>query len=136
MSNVTRRTILGAAWSAPVIAVAVATPAAAASETPRSSLVFTNLTATEGKEPNALYVNTTVMNETGDATGPVQLYITCGDQVKRFSWSSIAGWGVSPHVAVDFYGLPKETNTVYFLVEAGGAQLEGRVIVEAPGWWK
>lgn len=138
MSTVNRRTVVSAAWAAPVIALAVATPAAAASEPSTSAeLVWTNLTATAGSKPNVIYANTKIMNTGDTATGPVTLYVSVdGAETQTFTWPSIPAWGNTEQVNVEFSGMEKgKTHTVYFFAETGAQQLEGRVIMTAPEWW-
>lgn len=135
VSAPTRRTVLGAAWSAPVIAVAIAAPAAAASEV--AAIEFTNVSAYEGANPLTAYVNTAVKNLNGTPTEPVMLTIEIlGNPVSRqqFNLGPLAAWGVSQQVRAEFPGLDAGTYTVVFTATAGSTTVTGSDSVTVKEW--
>lgn len=130
-----RRVISSAAWAVPVITVAVAAPMAAASMATQNRLRFANATATVGKKPNTIYVNTKVLVTDGpDPVYGVTLIITADGQSKTFTWPTLQGWGGTEQVKVEFE--VTETTTVTFHAFADGIDpIHAAVTVEAPGWW-
>lgn len=143
----TRRSIVkAAAWSAPVIAMAVATPLAAASTVPatpapaKNRLRLTNATATVGKKPNTIYANTTVQVIDGPASVEnVVLVVSLsrgGSSIQKV-WALIGGWGHSGRVDMEFPGIPKgEPVDVTFSAHAAGvASIAQSVRVVTPSWW-
>lgn len=133
----------GAAWSIPVIAMAVATPLAAASEPPiqtRDLLRFTNVTATVGKTPNTIYANTKVQVTDGpDAVHQVMLTVSLSRDGVTYSqtWPLLAGWDSTKKVEVEFPNVPKGGDVlVTFTAWALEAKtIVGQAIVATPSWW-
>lgn len=135
-----RRTFIrSAAWAAPVIAVAVATPLAAASTPPtRNRIRFTNATATEGREANTVYANTKVQVIDGpEPVTNVVLTVTANGETRTHVWGSLAGWGNTEKVAEQFQGVPKGAPVlVAFTATADGCTpISAQVAVKTPGWW-
>lgn len=145
MSAFSRRDLVkGAAWSVPVIAAAIATPLAAASEPSGGAdrIRFTNLTATVGKKPNTIYANTKVQVIDGPApVTAVSLTITLrqGDLVFTHTQetSHLPGWGGTPIFRIEQDGFDKsQPIEVFFAATATGVNMiTGHVLVQAAGWW-
>lgn len=133
--SVSRRTVLGAAWAVPVVAVAVAVPAAAASEV--ACIEFTNTSAYEGAQALTAYVNTAVKNTGGTATVPVVLTIEVMGKPasrKQFNLGSLAAWGVSQQIRAEFPGLDAGTYTVVFTATTGATTITGTDTVTVKEW--
>ena len=138
-----RELLRGAAWSVPVIAAAIATPMAAASEPIANRIRFTNVTATVGKDKDTVYANTKV--QVIDGPAPVQgLIVTVtfcqGDLVFTHTQETphLPGWGGTPifQIAQDGFitGAPVE---VFFTATAVGVEMiTGFQEVETPKWWQ
>ncbi|AWY05676.1 hypothetical protein SEA_OLINDD_106 [Microbacterium phage OlinDD] len=139
-SGIDRRKVL--AWSVPVIAMAVATPLAAASAEPvveANRIKFTNVTATEGPKPNVIYANTRVQVVDGPASVKgvtLVVSISTGSSVTR-TFPLIGGWGSTDQQYFEFEGVPKgEPVTVTFTAVASGVKsIVGQVKVVTPSWW-
>lgn len=142
-----RRDILkAAAWSVPVIAAAVATPMASASEPtvdehPR--IRFTNTTATVGGRPNTVYVNTKINVIDGpEGVNGLNVYILLKQQGRVYAESlvvggSLNGWGSTDILRVEFPNLSKNGPIeVLFHADADGViPITGRVDLMPPSWW-
>jgi hypothetical protein len=72
MGDMARRTVLHAAWAAPVVAVAVAAPGAAASITPPASITFETVFFPNGGSP--FYSVTMTIYRSGSEVAPNQPY--------------------------------------------------------------
>lgn len=140
-TDMTRRTLVkSAAWSVPVIAAAVAMPLAAASTVPetKNRIRFTNATATVGKEPNTVYVNTKVQVIDGpDAVQSVTLIVALGGRTFHKVWALVPGWGSTEQVYFEFPDVPKgEPVTVTFYADADGVTaISNQVSLNTPSWW-
>lgn len=145
MVELDRRTVVkGAAWSLPVIAMAVATPLAAASEAPaglRKLLRLTNVSANPGQKPNTVYVNTMVLADTGEAVQQVVVRISINRDgvTKEVVVPYIGGWGNSGQITHEFTNVPKG-GEIIVTVEAFGinAELVRGTDNVGPGeqtWW-
>lgn len=130
-----RRTILRtAAWVVPTMVVATAAPAVAASAT-QDVLVFTNVTATVGEDPHAIYVNTKIQTTEGTAVPGLVVTITLDDQ-QHITEHALAPWGATDLIRHVFRDVPPGKVTVRFHAEAPGCTpIEDTVELETPGWW-
>lgn len=140
--NDRRAVVRAAAWALPVIAVAVATPLAAAS-TPvetKNRIRFTNVTATVGKDSNAIYANTKIQVVDGPAAVE-QLMLTIAISRDGTTYSEtfpmVAGWDATRKVEHVFRDVPKGGPvTVTFTAWAlGVATITGQAVVTTPSWW-
>lgn len=144
--TLTRRTLVkGAAWSVPVLALAVSTPLAAASEAPAAAplanrLRLTNVTLTVGREANKLYFNTTV--QVNDGPAPVEnlvLVVTLsrdGEAVTR-TFPYTPGWGNTGRVALEFADIPKGADVIATATAwaDGVERVTGTDAEGTPSWW-
>lgn len=140
-----RRELLKAsAWAVPVVAATIAAPVAAASEvTKPSRIVFTNLTATEGRHPNTVYFNTKVMVVEGpDAVESLEVTVTVvqGNETYHplYHYSpTLPGWGATSTLRGEQSGLDKvHPIRVVFEAKASNAEtIRGEVTLQPPGWW-
>lgn len=142
-TEISRRALI---WAVPVVAVAVATPLAAASapvETPppgRDRLRFTNVTLRQGKHPNTLYFNTKVQVIDGPepVTGlSVHVRLSRGGEQSVFFDAPISGWGNSGLISMEFPGIPKgDPVTVTVVATALNVNpITGTDTEETPKWW-
>lgn len=132
-----RRSLLRAtAWGAPTALVAVAAPAIATSQL-RDVLAFTNLTATAGAEPCAIYTNTKVQTRDGIAVPGLVLTVSIGANA-RITEHALDPWGATDLVAHVFAEQPPgHPITVHFHAEAPGVTpIYGTATVTPPTWWK
>jgi hypothetical protein len=146
MTTPDRRDIVkAAAWSIPVIAIAVSTPLAAASEAPASAplanrLSFTNVTATVGAKPNTIYFNTKVLVSAGQPVTNIMVAVSLSrdgqTQVRTFPYT--AGYGNTGLIELEFPGIPKGAPvTVAATAWADGvAKIDGHDTVVTPSWWR
>ena len=131
--TLTRRTLVkGAAWAMPVVAVAVATPLAAASEpyppATKSKIKFNN-TSSHNQGPNEVGFNTMIQVDGPEAVTGVYLRVQLkrGGAViatKEFTFAHIGGHGNSGQVQGPFTGLPigdGSAFTVEFFASAANA---------------
>ena len=143
--NLNRRELLkAAAWSTPVIAAAIATPLAAASapEPTENRIRFTNLTATVGKKPNAVYANTKVQVIDGPApVTAVSLAVTLRQGETAFTHQQetpqLPGWGGTEIFRIEQDGFDKsQPIEVFFTATALHVEMiTGLVTVTPPSWW-
>lgn len=143
-ATIDRRTVIqGAAWAVPVIAAAIATPLAAASQptspTKANRLRFTNLTMTEGGEKNTLYFNTKIQVNGGQPVEQVMLTVSLSRDAETVTrtFPYIAGDGNSGIVELVFPGISKGSDVVA-TVQAWALNVEtisGQVSRATPGWW-
>ena len=140
-----RRAVLGAAWALPVISAAVAVPVAAASSI-GERIRFTNLTATVGKEPGTVYVNTRVQVVDGMPVDGLTVSFRFEQRDGPFSGTHVVtytdeptlpGWGATSVIRVEQSGFTTGPPvTVTFIASADGCEtITGSVIVDAPAWW-
>lgn len=133
--NVSRRAIIrGAAWSLPVIAVAVATPLAAASTTapPVKDRLTFNTARTWDENPGGyrprIGVVVAAMDTTGpDAVGSVVIVVTLVDSAEAQQTQSTtkvigSGWGVTPDWTVHFDNVARGPYTVSLTATALGSK--------------
>ena len=136
--GVNRRVALkGIVWGAPVLAVATSAPALAASQT-KSRIRFTNVTASEGKSKDTIYVNTKV--NVVDGPEPVKnlRVAACieGHEAKEWRVDQLGGWGTTGLLKHEFKVSGKESYLVTFTAEADGVTpIVDYVAVAAPKWW-
>ena len=139
-----REVLKGAVWAVPVIAAAIATPLASASEPEPSQnrVRFTNVTATVGARPNTVYFNTKV--QVVDGPAPVQGLIVSvvlrqGDVVFTHTQETphLPGWGGAPIFQVEQDGFDKsQPIEVFFTATALRVEMiTGLVTVTPPSWW-
>jgi hypothetical protein len=132
-----RRSLLRAtAWGAPTVLAAVAAPAIAAS-TRRDVLAFTNLTATVGAEPCAIYTNTRVRTRDGQPVPGLVLTVSIGPDA-RTTEHALDPWGATGLVQHVFAEQPTgDPITVHFRAEAPGVQpIHGTATITPPAWWR
>jgi len=138
--NVDRRTVItSAAWSIPVIAAAIATPLAAASQPTQSlkkRLTFNTRRAYD-TNPWDPYLNANkprigvvvaVMDQAGpDAVGPVSIVVTLRDsagsqQTKSTTQIIASGWGATPDHTFTFDNVARGNYTVTIMATANGCE--------------
>ena len=135
MTNINRRTVLkGAIWSVPVIAAAVATPLAAASEVPptnpptKSRLDFNAKDAWDNNIQGATTtVGAVVGAKTLDGTPVSGVLISAraswSGETKTFPTQITQGWGSTPEFRMEFAGAPKGVQVeIFFTVSAPGCE--------------
>lgn len=149
MTDINRRTLVkAAAWSVPVIAVAVSTPLAAASTAPttRSRIRFNNSSAFAAGPNQVGYSTMVQVNDVPEPATGVYLRITLkrnGQQVavKEFNFPFIAGYGNAGNIQGTFDGLQKGDGsafTVEFFASATNADsisAVGNQTVTPHGGW-
>lgn len=140
-----RRTLVrAAAWSIPVIALAVATPLAAASEAPATAplanrLRFTNVTGNVGQKPNTIYFNTKVLVDGGPPVQNIVVAVSLsrggGTVVRTFPY--VASYGNTGLIELEFPGIPKGAPvTIAATAWADGVErISGTTRVMTPSWW-
>lgn len=136
MTTLPRRSILrGASWAAPAAVVAVAAPAVAASAE-RDLLVFTNTTATEGPQPNVVYVNLKVMTTQGAPVPGLVVTVRLLGTTRTTEYS-LAPWGVTEMIQHEFPGVPRAQQVeVLFTATAPGVRtITSTVTLQTPTWW-
>jgi hypothetical protein len=145
--DITRRSLVrGAAWSVPVIAAAIATPLAAASEPivqVKDRLTF-NTARTWDENPGGyrprVGVVVAAMDKTGpDAVGPVVIVVTIVDAAGRQQSQSTtkviaSAWGATPDWTVYFEGVARGQYTVRLTATGAAAktitqQLQKRTVL-------
>lgn len=133
----TRRSLLrAAAWTAPAALVAVAAPVVATSQL-RDCLVFTNTTATAGRDAAAVYVNTKVMTTGGAPVPGLVVTVSIADD-HRTTTHDLATWGATALIRHDFAGQAATGRiTVRFHAAAPGCTpITRTATVTPPAWWK
>ncbi|WP_168429508.1 MULTISPECIES: hypothetical protein [unclassified Microbacterium] len=138
--SISRRTVIrGAAWSVPVIAAAIATPLAAASEAPQSlrkRLTFNTKRAYDtnpwdpylGATKPRIGVVVAAMDITGsDAVGAVILVVTIRDSAGKQQAQSTTklierGWGATPDWTVTFDNVARGSYAVTLTATANGCE--------------
>lgn len=150
--TLTRRTALKASvWAVPVVAVAFATPLAAASEPPvqtkRTKIKFSNVAAF-GAGPNEVGWNTQIeVDHNPEAATGVYLRVVLkqgGQQiaVKEFTFPFIAGYGNTGTIQQNFTGLSKGDGSAFTIeVTASASNADqisgaGNQSVTPHGGWK
>lgn len=139
-----RDIIKGAAWSVPIIAAAIATPLASASEPEPSQnrIRFTNVTATVGGKPNTVNFNTKV--QVVDGPAPVQgLVVTVvfqqGDVVFTHTQETphLPGWGGTPIFRVEQGGFTSDAPVEVYLTATANnvTMITDYATVTPPRWW-
>lgn len=135
-----RSFIKGAAWSVPVIAVAVASPLAAASQPPRAlqkRLRFNTARAFDlnpwdaaaGSNKPRIGVVVAAMDTAGpDAIGPVVLMATICDSAGRQHTQSTTrvigrGWGATPDHTFTFDGVARGAYRITLTATANGCEV-------------
>ena len=132
-----RVALKGIVWGAPVLAVATSAPALATSRT-ESRIRFTNVTASEGKSKDTIYINTKV--NVIDGPEPVKslrvaVYVE-GCEAKEWWVDQLGGWGTTDLLKHEFKVSGKESYLVTFTAEADGVTpIADYVTVTAPKWW-
>lgn len=139
-SEISRRSVIrSAAWSVPVIAAAIATPLAAASEAPqvlKRRLTFNTKRAFDSNpwDPYArvnkprIGVVVAVMDTTGpDAVGAVSIIVTLRDSAGKQQTQSTTklidrGWGATPDWSVTFDDVARGAYTVTLTATATGCE--------------
>ena len=145
--TLTRRTALKAGiWAVPVVAVAVATPLAAASEVPqtRTRIEFTNATATEGGSKQIPW-NTKIQEVNGVPVTNVYVSVTLKREsvqiakVEKF-FPSLGGNGNTNIIQGVFEGLELGNGSPYvveFFASADNADaIQASKSLTPPDWWK
>lgn len=131
MTNIDRRTVLkGAVWSVPVIAAAIATPLAAASQVPptKSRLDFNAKDAWDNKiQAGTTTVGAVVGAKTLDGTPVPGVLIAVraswSGETKTFQTQITQGWGSTPEFRMEFAGAPKGVQVeIFFTVSAPGCE--------------
>lgn len=130
-----RRTVLhAAAWAVPTMVVATAAPAIAASVA-KDVLVFTNVTATVGEDPHAIYVNTKVQTTEGAPVPGLVVTITLDDQQYVIE-HALAPWGATDLIKHVFRDVePGRIAVRFHAVAPGCTPISDIVELETPGWW-